>query len=139
MPSLENQVYDGDTVTVTPHDTADSLDLRLESHGGVCATGRAALPQEPVVYPPRSPRRGLGHHARPTGNSQNEATLPVGAWLAIHPFRISSTEAAQYLRDVRENLSLYADERPVQSGAICTSANRHCATMPRWHMDACRQ
>src|SRR5437868_10240029 len=37
-------VYDGDTVTVTATETADGLDIAVESRGEVCANGRAALP-----------------------------------------------------------------------------------------------
>src|SRR5487761_1271866 len=41
---LLKPVYDGDRVTVSAVETADGLDLEVESHGELCATGRASLP-----------------------------------------------------------------------------------------------
>jgi acyl dehydratase len=132
---LLKPVYDGDTVTLTPHETADSLDLRLESHGELCATGRAALPQEPVCAPAAFAAAPAPPHPPADRPPADEATLPVGTWLAIHPFRISGTEAAQYLRDVRESLSLYADEGLVHPGTILHIGNwalRHNVVLGPW-------
>ena len=43
-------VYDGDTVTVTvtATETADGLDIAVESRGELCANGQAALPAAPM-------------------------------------------------------------------------------------------
>ena len=37
-------VYDGDTAVVAATKSATGLDLRIESHGELCVTGRAELP-----------------------------------------------------------------------------------------------
>ena len=43
-------VYDGKIATVIASETADGLDIQVESEGVLCATGSAALP--PPVAPP---------------------------------------------------------------------------------------
>ena len=42
---FQKPVYDGDIATVTATETAEGLDLLVESRGETCATGRAFLPQ----------------------------------------------------------------------------------------------
>src|SRR5690242_19518907 len=44
---LLTPVYDGDTAIVTAAESPAGLELRIESHGETCVTGRAALPSEP--------------------------------------------------------------------------------------------
>src|SRR3974390_317146 len=48
---LLKPVYDGDMVSVTASETGGGLDLRLESHGELCATGQAGLPHGSVAIP----------------------------------------------------------------------------------------
>ena len=79
-------VYDGDTVTVTATETADGLDIAVESRAEVCANGRAALPAVPPPPPaldafPRMPQRS----ERPPAD---EASLLAGSWLGIDPYRL---------------------------------------------------
>ena len=131
---LLKPVYDGDTATVTATETPEGLDLRVDSRGELCATGRAALPAEvslPAVFteapPPPDPPAN-----RPLAD---EATLSVGTWFAIHPFRVSAEEARKYLRDLRETLPLYADEALVHPGTILHIGNwalRHNVVLGPW-------
>jgi hypothetical protein len=132
---LLKPVYDGDRVTVSAAETADGLDLRVDSRGELCATGRAALPQPasppPAAFadapvPPRPPEN------RPPAD---ETTLAVGAWFAIHPFQIGGEDARQYLEDVRETLPLYSAEGLVHPGTILHIGNwalRHNVVLGPW-------
>lgn len=124
---LLKPVYDGDTAIVTTGATADEtpdgLGLNLESRGELCATGRAALPAAapaPAIFataptPPDPPEN------RPPAE---EATLTVGTWFAIHPFRVEPEAARQYLLDIRETLPLYAEEGLVHPGTILHIGSR---------------
>jgi acyl dehydratase len=132
---LLKPVYDGDTATVTASETAEGLDLRVDSGGELCATGRATLPAAispvPAVFatapaPPAPPEN------RPPAD---ESTLTVGTWFAIHPFRIGGAEAGRYLRDVRETLPLYVDAGLVHPGTILHIGNwalRHNVVLGPW-------
>src|SRR5215813_5598317 len=48
---FQKPVYDGHVTTVTAAATADGLDIRVESHGELCAIGRAALPAQSAALP----------------------------------------------------------------------------------------
>src|SRR6266478_5094335 len=58
---FQKPVYDGDIATVTAKETAEGLDLRVDSHGELCASGSASLPDglvpssELFAEPPRPP------------------------------------------------------------------------------------
>ena len=132
---LLKPVYDGDAAIVTACETQDGLDLELESRGELCATGRAALAEKasppPAIFaeapsPPNPPEN------RPPAD---EATLAVGTWFAIHPFRVDPEAARQYLADVRETLPLYAAEGLVHPGTILHIGNwalRHNVVLGPW-------
>src|SRR5260370_213212 len=84
-------VYDGDTVTVTATETADGLDIAVESRGEVCPNGQAALPAAPPPPPapdafPRAPQRS----ERPAAD---EASLVAGSWLGIEPYPVTAEAA----------------------------------------------
>ena len=49
-------VYDGDTAIVTAAEVPTGLDLKIESHGELCVTGRAALPLNGSHHGPPSPK-----------------------------------------------------------------------------------
>ncbi len=137
---LLKPVYDGDTVTVTASETAGGLDLRLDSHGELCATGRAGPPAGSVVIPGDFAEAPMPPSPPANRPPADETTLPVGAWFAIHPFRVDAMEAQQYLRDVRESLPLYSEERLVHPGTILHIGNwalRHNVVLRA--VDACRQ
>jgi hypothetical protein len=134
---LLKPVYDGDAVCVTVEESGAGLDLRLEAHGELCATGRAELPDRapaiPAAFsetapPPAPPAEA----ARPPAD---ETSLAVGTRLAIHPFRVGSDEAAQYLRDISENLPLYTAEGLVHPGTLLHIGNwvlRHNVRLGPW-------
>ncbi len=132
---LLKPVYDGDTATVSATETADGLELELESRGEICATGRAFLPAGPVAAPSifaEAPTPPSPPARRPPAD---EMTLPVGRWFAIHPFRVSSDEARQYLLDVRERSSLYAEAGLVHPGTLLHIGNwalRHNVVLGPW-------
>ena len=132
---LLKPVYDGDAAIVTATETPEGLDLRVDSRGELCATGRAGLPASASPVP-------AAFAAAPTPPSPpanrppaGEATLPVGTWFAIHPFRVGAQEARQYLEDVRETLPLYAAEGLVHPGTILHIGNwalRHNVVLGPW-------
>src|SRR5436305_8463828 len=49
---LLRPVYDGDTAVATAAESSAGLDLRIESHGELCVTGRAGLPAKRTAPPP---------------------------------------------------------------------------------------
>jgi hypothetical protein len=132
---LLKPVYDGDVVTVSASETPDGLDLKLESHGELCATGRASLPASPVAVPAAFAAAPLPPNPPASRPPADETTLPVGAWFAIEPFRQGSDEARQYLRDVREDLPVYTAEGLVHPGTILHIGNwalRHNVVLGPW-------
>ncbi len=128
-------VYDGDIASVIATEDADGLDLKVESRGVVCATGGAALPA--ALAPP-----SLDEFARVAERAERPPaspdSLPVGAWLGIVPVQATPELAADYLRDVRETLPLYAAEglvHPVVVLRMCNFAlNRNVALGPWMHV-----
>ncbi len=132
---LLKPVYDGDTVAVTASETGDGLDLRLESHGELCATGRVGLPSGPVAIPSAFAAAPLPPKPPAERPPADEPTLPVGRWLAMHPFRVSHDEGLQYLRDISESLPLYANEQLVHPGTLLHIGNwvlRHNVVLGPW-------
>ncbi|MGH7114032.1 MAG: hypothetical protein ACREE9_06010, partial [Stellaceae bacterium] len=113
---LLKPVYDGDEATVTAAETADSLDLRVESRRELCATGRAGLPPAPPSAPSIFADAPMPPNPPENRPAADETTLAVGTWFAIHPYRADGEDAQQYLADVRETLPLYAAEGLVHPG-----------------------
>jgi hypothetical protein len=117
---LQKPVYDGDIATVTAAETPEGLDLRVESHGEICATGRAYLPDhapsppEPFAEPPFPPAD------RPPAS---EATLVVGTLLGIRPLPISSELVEQCVADLRETETLYLKEGLAHPVIIARTGN----------------
>jgi acyl dehydratase len=104
---FQKPVYDGDIATVTATETANGLDLRVDSHGELCASGNASLsdgllpPSEPFAEPPSPPAE------RPPAS---EDTLAVGRLLGIRPLPITRDLVEQCLSDLRETEMLYLKE-----------------------------
>jgi acyl dehydratase len=130
---LLKPVYDGDTAIVTAIERTAGLDLRIESDGELCVTGRADLPSKPPAPPPAFGEAApLPPAERPPAD---ETTLAIGTRLAINPFRVSSEYAEQYLRTVRETEPLYARENLVHPGTILHIGNwalRHNVVLGPW-------
>jgi len=125
-------VYDGDRVSVSATEAADSLDIKLECRGILCATGAASLPA-PVAPPRLSEFEQIAERAsRPPADDKS---LPVGAWLGVEPVPATAELAAQYLRDVRETSPLYAKEglvHPVAVLRMCNFALTRNVTFGPW-------
>jgi len=129
---LLKPVYDGDTAIVTAAKSAAGLDLRIESHGEVCVTGRAGLPSEPIAPPSAFAEGPTPPAERPPAD---EETLALGTRLAVNPFRVTDEYANEYLRIVRETDPLYAREGLVHPGTILHVGNwalRHNVVLGPW-------
>jgi len=120
---LLKPVYDGAIATVTGIETADGLDLRVESQGELCATGHASLASVPLApaaafaeapLPPAPPAE------RPPAG---ETTLAAGTWLAMCALPITRELVAQQLEDLRETEPLYRDEGLLHPGMVLRAGN----------------
>jgi acyl dehydratase len=128
-------VYDGDLISVSGTETAEALELRLESRGELCATGRAGLPASPQPVPAAFAQAPVPPDPPAERPPANESTLPVGRWFAIHSLRLSAEDGRNYLRDVREGLPLYAEAGLVHPGMILHIGNwalRHNVSLGPW-------
>jgi hypothetical protein len=114
-------VYDGETALVSARETVDGLDIRVECRGEVCATGRAALPVR--VAPPPAAFAGAVPPPPVVRPEADEVSLAVGTRLAIRPVKVSEDAAAQQLRELREALPLYQDERLVHPAVVAGLGN----------------
>jgi acyl dehydratase len=132
---LLKPVYDGDLAVVTATESAAGLDLRIESHGELCVTGRAALPAEPVMPPAafsEAPPPPPPPAERPPAD---ERTLAIGARFAIEPLVVTKQYAEEYLCTVRETDTLYEREGLVHPGTILHIGNwalRHNVVLGPW-------
>ncbi len=132
---LIKPVYDGDMVSVTAAEADGGLDLRLDSRGELCATGRAALAAGAAVIPSAFAAAPLPPSPPAHRPPAEESSLPVGKWFAIHPFRVGREEARQYLRDIGEGLALYAEDGLVHPGTLLHIGNwalRHNVVLGPW-------
>lgn len=115
-------VYDGDLATVIAAEAGSGLDVRVESRGIICGTGRATLPDKTAsvsinAYQAATPPAS---EDRP---GVSAASFPVGSWLGIRPFTVTPELHAQYLEDVREADPVYATEGIIHSGTLLRCAN----------------
>ena len=86
---FQKPVYDGDIATVTASATTEGLELRVESHGEICATGRASLPDRPLPPPERFPEPPLPPADRPPASvrSRSRPARATGSTTCA-PFRL---------------------------------------------------
>jgi hypothetical protein len=117
---FQKPVYDGDIATVTATETAQGLDLRVESHGEICATGRAFLPAQSAVLPEPFAEPPPPSAERPPAS---ETTLAVGTLLGIRPLPITRDLVAQCIADLRETESLYLKEGLAHPVIIARTGN----------------
>jgi acyl dehydratase len=104
---FQRPVYDGDIATVTATATAEGLDLLVESHGEICATGRASLPDRAPQPPDGLAEPPLPPVDRPPAS---ETTLAAGTLLAIRPLPVTRDLVEQCVVDLRETETLYLKE-----------------------------
>jgi acyl dehydratase len=114
-------VYDGEDATVTANETANGVDLRVESGGALCATGLATMADAPPVAP------ALGDGSAPlpaaTRVPADETSLAPGTLLGMKPLLVSAEVAARYLEDLRETEPLYARDGVIHPGLILRACN----------------
>ena len=117
---FQKPVYDGDIATVTATETVEGLDLRVESHGEICATGCASLPDS---VPP--PSEVFAEPPFPPANRPlaSESTLAVGTLLGIRPLPITCDLIEQCIADLRETETLYLREGLAHPVIIARTGN----------------
>lgn len=113
-------VYDGETAIVTAEEIDGGLAIKVESRGELCATGTASMPSD-------TPKLSLGdfQSAAVAGKTTpaDEKSYSTGKWLAIPPFTLGTHGSSDYLRDVRETDSLYANDKIVHTGMLLRTMN----------------
>ncbi|MCC6717762.1 MAG: hypothetical protein IT555_07760 [Acetobacteraceae bacterium] len=113
-------VYDGEMAEIEATEIAGGIGLSVTSRGENCAMGSAALPPaEPAPDLADWTLATVPEHRPPA----SEASLPVGAWLASRTVACTPDYVRQYLEDVRETDSLYADEGLVHPGTVLRMCN----------------
>ena len=113
-------VYDGEDATVTARETANGLDVRVESRGELCAAGEASLADKR----PMPPELGEAAPSPPaTRVPADEVSLAPGTLLGMKPLRVTDEVAARYLEDLREAEALYVREGLIHPGLILRTCN----------------
>jgi acyl dehydratase len=124
-------VYDGEDATVAASETANGLDLSVDSHDELCATGTASLggadaaPALPDAPPPPPA-------TRPPADEQS---LSPGTLLGMRALDVTPEFAANYLADLRETEPLYAREGLMHPGLTlrtCNWALTHNVVLGPW-------
>ena len=131
-------VYDGETAVVTATEDDGALAIMVESRGVVCATGRAALPDEAVPAASLEGFRKVPQRsARPPAD---EASLSAEDWLGLDPYPITPQMAERYLADSHEGAAIYREQGLVHPRDILRSCNfvisRNVVLGPWIHTDS---
>jgi hypothetical protein len=114
-------VYDGDEATVTATETADGLEIAVESRGELCATGRTLLPGTAPQIPALADFRDVPQ--RPERPPADEASLALDIWLGLDPYPVTPEMAARYLAESQESAPLYAEERLIHPRDVLRACN----------------
>ena len=113
-------VYDGEIAEVAADVIEGGIGIAVTSKGDSCASGMAALP-------PTEPGPDLvGWPARPVPENRppaSEASLPEGGWLTSRTVECTPEFVRQYLADVREGASVYAEQGLVHPGTVLRLCN----------------
>jgi hypothetical protein len=117
---FQKPVYDGDIATVTATETVDGLDLRVDSHGELCASGSASLPDGLAPPADLAAEPPLPPDQRPPAS---EDTLAVGMLFGIRPLRITRDLVEQCLSDLRETETLYLKDGLAHPVIIARTGN----------------
>jgi len=101
----------------------DSITLKVESEGILCATGQASLGSS--LTPPATDEIPTAilpdHSSRPNAAPEH---LVEGQIMGTHTITHSAKENAQYVQDVSETLDLYVKEGIVHPGLILRLCNK---------------
>lgn len=129
-------VYEGDIAEISATEDADGMALAVHSQGILCATGRAALPNNPPPAPLLTDYKAVA--PRTSRAPADETSLRIGDWLGMTPLPITASFHAQDLQDIRETDPIYTKESIVHPGTIircCNWALTHNVILPAWiHM-----
>ena len=117
---FQKPVYDGEIATVTAVETAEGLDLRVESRGELCAAGHASLPEGPPPPPESFAEPPLPPADRPPASG---TTLAAGTLLGIRPLLITRELVEQCVADLRETETLYLKEGLAHPVIIARTGN----------------
>jgi hypothetical protein len=117
---FQKPVYDGDIAAVTAVETSEGLDLRLESHGEVCATGSASLREGPPPLPEPFVEPSVPPEKRPPAS---ETTLAAGTLLGIRPLPITRELVEECVANLRETETLYLKEGLAHPVIIARTGN----------------
>jgi hypothetical protein len=111
------------------------MEIEVSSEGIACASGGAALPTGASPLPDFSSYERRTPPALADRPPADESSLATGTPLATVPAAITTEAAAQYLRDVRETLPIYAHEGIVHPGVLlrlCNAALRENVVLAPW-------
>lgn len=117
-------VYDGRTATVSGSlQDENTLNLKVEMDGILCATGQATMaPAKAAPAANDIPTAALpDHESRPDAAPES---LVEGQIMGTFEVTHSAEDNANYVRDVREPLALYAAEGIIHPGLILRLGNR---------------
>jgi len=114
-------IYDRDLTRITAAEVGDGLDITVEAHSEICATGHASLPAACVPLPAWDAFSAV--EPRPFRPPAEEASLKVGTWLGSHGFRTPVEWAESFVKDMRETETLYAHEQVVHPGQLVRMMN----------------
>ncbi len=133
---FQKPVYDGRFATASGVETTDGgLELKVESEGELCGIGSALLPASPASAPDIAGYQTAVPPAADTRPPASEESLPEGRWLGIAPTVLTAERLAEYLRDCRESLPIYAQNGIAHHGLLlrmCNSLLRENVLLSPW-------
>jgi acyl dehydratase len=100
-------VYDGETADVTGEERDGVVSIEVQSRGQLCAAGTASLP---ASAPPLSLSDFVETAAAAGRQPVDAMSYELGKWLGAVPRRWAGEAASEYLADIRETETLYAQE-----------------------------
>ncbi len=100
-------VYDGETADVTGEERDGVVSIEVRSRGQLCAAGTASLP---ASAPPFSLSDFVETAAAAERQPVDAMSYQLGKWLGAVPRRWAGEAASEYLADIRETETFYAQE-----------------------------
>ena len=126
---FNSPVYDGDDVVIEAEDDGAEIALTLTARGEVCATARAALPDEPPTPTPpapTTPHELIPFKDLPAPQDRPPATPEVVSQLDVlgsTDVGFSAARADEYLDDIREQAAVFRQEKLAHPGWLLRQAN----------------